>query len=145
VIDGTIGRDRLAGHPRRLAPLPDGACPACGSLAAAGPAQAARGIALRVAIPQPVAQALVRAHALSPREHAVFQLLGLGHDNRSTARLLGVSERTVKRHVTAILMKLRLESRLQAGLAALIISCSPLGIPWPEGLIDASQNADETR
>jgi DNA-binding NarL/FixJ family response regulator len=35
---------------------------------------------------------------------------------------MNISERTVKRHVTVILAKLRLESRLQAGLAALLIS-----------------------
>jgi DNA-binding CsgD family transcriptional regulator len=60
--------------------------------------------------------------SLTAREAAVFELLGLGHDNRSIARILGISERTAKRHVTAILVKLRLESRLQAGLAAMIVA-----------------------
>ena len=59
---------------------------------------------------------------LSPREKASFELLGLGYDNRSIARELQISERTTKRHVTAILRKLQLESRLQAGLAAIILS-----------------------
>ncbi|WP_372492326.1 LuxR C-terminal-related transcriptional regulator [Actinomadura litoris] len=35
-----------------------------------------------------------------------------------------ISERTVKRHVTAILEKLALESRLQAGLVAFVIGQS---------------------
>jgi DNA-binding NarL/FixJ family response regulator len=79
-------------------------------------------IALRATIPQPIAAALRSAHRLSARERTVFEFLGAGYDNRSIARELGVSERTVKRHVTVILTKLTLESRLQAGLAALIIS-----------------------
>lgn len=85
-------------------------------------------IALRATIPQPIAAALRSAHRLSARERTVFEFLGAGYDNRSIARELGVSERTVKRHVTVILAKLTLESRLQAGLAALIISsAAPLG------------------
>ena len=86
-------------------------------------------IALRATIQQPIAAALRSAHRLSPRERTVFEFLGAGYDNRSIARELGVSERTVKRHVTVILTKLALESRLQAGLAALIISSS-----FPDGV-----------
>jgi DNA-binding CsgD family transcriptional regulator len=78
----------------------------------------------------PIAAAQSLARLLSARETAVFELLGLGYDNRSMARLLGVSERTVKRHVTAILAKLGLESRLQAGLVALITTSAA---PGPEG------------
>jgi DNA-binding NarL/FixJ family response regulator len=80
---------------------------------------------LRAAVPQPIAAALPLAGGLSPRERVIFGLLGLGYDNRSIARELSISERTTKRHVTAILAKLRLESRLQAGLAALILSAVP--------------------
>jgi DNA-binding NarL/FixJ family response regulator len=79
-------------------------------------------VVLRATIPQPIAAALRFASQLSARERTVFEFLGAGYDNRSIARELGVSERTVKRHVTVILTKLGLESRLQAGLAALIIS-----------------------
>jgi DNA-binding NarL/FixJ family response regulator len=79
---------------------------------------------LRATVPQPIAAALRSTHLLSARERTVFHLLGVGYDNRSIAFELGVSEPTVKRHVTVILAKLRLESRLQAGLAALIISSS---------------------
>jgi DNA-binding CsgD family transcriptional regulator len=111
----------LVGHswPPPLPPAPDGPCPVCGTglipVPIAGPV-------LRAAIPQPIAAALLLARALSARERAVFDWLGLGYDNRSIAREMNISERTVKRHVTVILSKLRLESRLQAGLAALIIS-----------------------
>jgi ATP/maltotriose-dependent transcriptional regulator MalT len=102
-------------------------CHTCGAtLAAAG--QAPPGIILRATIPQPIAAALRSAQRLSAREQTVFEFLGAGYDNRSIARELCVSERTVKRHVTVILAKLGLESRLQAGLAALIISTS-----FPDG------------
>ena len=92
---------------------------------------------LRATLPQPIAAALLRTPSLSPREMAVFELLGLGYDNRSLARVLQVSERTAKRHVTAILTKLRLESRLQAGLTALLTaSLPPADLSWPEGRMD---------
>lgn len=81
-------------------------------------------------LPPHIASALLRTAELSPREQAVFELLGRGYDNRTLARALRISERTAKRHVTGILAKLGLESRLQAGLAAL------LGSLWPEGRMD---------
>jgi DNA-binding NarL/FixJ family response regulator len=94
-------------------------------------------------LPEPIAAALLRARALSPRERAVFRLLGLGYDNRSLSRDLDVSERTAKRHITAILAKLGLESRLQAGIVAFIIlSISPRDPSWPEGLLELP-GADE--
>jgi DNA-binding NarL/FixJ family response regulator len=58
------------------------------------------------ALPEPIAVAHRLARTLTPREHGVFELLGLGYDNRSIARELKISERTVKRYVTAILTKL---------------------------------------
>jgi len=101
-----------------------GMCHACG-VALPPVGQGVSGMAIQATVTQPIAAALRLTHLLSPRERTVFQLLGVGYDNRSIASDLGVSERTVKRHVTVILAKLRLESRLQAGLAALIASFSP--------------------
>jgi DNA-binding NarL/FixJ family response regulator len=98
-------------------------CHSCGNFLPSAD-EDAPAIALRATIPQPIAAALRFTQRLSARERTVFQFLGAGYDNRSIARELGVSERTVKRHVTVILTKLRLESRLQAGLAALILSSS---------------------
>jgi DNA-binding NarL/FixJ family response regulator len=57
---------------------------------------------------------------LSSRERQVFTLLGMGFSNQHAARLLGVTEPTIKTHVGRVLAKLHLESRLQAGLAALV-------------------------
>ena len=63
-----------------------------------------------------------RVGALSLREREVFDQLGMGSSNREISRALSVSERTVKSHVAHILDKLGVNSRLQAGLAALTAS-----------------------
>ncbi|MEY9862927.1 DNA-binding CsgD family transcriptional regulator [Catenulispora sp. GAS73] len=54
---------------------------------------------------------------LSRREREVFLLLGSGPSNQDLARVLCLSERTVKAHVGRILEKLSI-SRLQACLVA---------------------------
>lgn len=108
---------------------PEGMCPACGAFLPPAPFQAADGPLHRPSLRQPMTHALRRTRSLTGREWAVFQLLGSGYDNRSIARELKISERTVKRHITAILEKLRLESRLQAGITALVISSSTPVMP----------------
>lgn len=116
MVENLVHEPRPAGHRPWPAAHPGPAgCPMCGC--AGEPAGSAT---LRAALPWPIAKALVMAPSLTPRESATFELLGLGYDNRSIARTLSISERTVKRHVTAILAKLRLESRLQAGLVAMV-------------------------
>lgn len=100
-------------------------CPVCGrSQVAAETAAVNATVVLRAMLPQPMAAALLRTRTLTVRERMVFELLSFGYDNRSIARDMGISERTVKRYVTAILAKLGLESRLQAGLTALLASSS---------------------
>ena len=104
--------------------VPGGLCPACGASLALAPSPHS-----------PMAEALL----LTSRERTVFRFLGFGYDNRSIARELDISERTVKRYVTAILTKLELQSRLQAGLAALIISSSSgADAYWPKSRMDSS-------
>lgn len=77
---------------------------------------------LRAALPDAISAALRRVTLLTAQELTVFHLLGRGCGNRSIAQSLSISERTAKRHVTAILTKLGLESRLQAGLTAMAMT-----------------------
>jgi DNA-binding NarL/FixJ family response regulator len=53
---------------------------------------------------------------LSPRLVEVSRLLADGRSNKEIASALGISEPTVKKHVTRLLERLGLEDRLQAGL-----------------------------
>ena len=57
--------------------------------------------------------------SLTPKETLVLQLLARGHSNRDIAAEQGVSEATVKTHVSRLLSKLGLDSRTQAALYAL--------------------------
>src|SRR6266511_3348386 len=55
---------------------------------------------------------------LSERETEVLRLVARGYANKTIARELGITERTVKAHVGSVLSKLHLESRTQAALYA---------------------------
>jgi DNA-binding NarL/FixJ family response regulator len=55
---------------------------------------------------------------LTPRQNDVLQLLGKGKSNAEIAHLLGLTEGTVKIHVTAVLKALGVKNRTQAMVAA---------------------------
>lgn len=57
------------------------------------------------------------AARLTEREREVAQAVAAGASNKEVARQLGITERTVKGHVGAILEKLGLRDRLQLALA----------------------------
>ena len=72
-------------------------------------------------IPTSVAEQLIRRMSrvkISDREIEVVRELGRGKTNKEIAGLLGVSEETVKRHVTNILPKLGVRHRTEAALLA---------------------------
>ncbi len=56
--------------------------------------------------------------ALTTREREVLAELSRGQSNREIARVLHVSEKTVKTHVSAVLAKLGVQDRTQAALLA---------------------------
>jgi DNA-binding NarL/FixJ family response regulator len=59
-----------------------------------------------------------RAEALTPRESEVLARIAEGRSNREIARLLGLSEKTVKAHVSSVLAKLGVQDRTQAAVYA---------------------------
>jgi len=63
---------------------------------------------------------------LTPRETDVLKGLAQGRSNREIARVLSVSEETVKSHVSSILAKLGLADRTQAAIFALQRHLVPL-------------------
>jgi NarL family two-component system response regulator LiaR len=64
---------------------------------------------------------------LTEREVDVLRLLAQGKANKEIARELVIGEKTVKTHVSNILMKLGVQSRTQAALYAAQIGLAPLG------------------
>ena len=54
--------------------------------------------------------------ALTPRELEVARIVHQGNNNKTIARALDISERTVKAHLSAIFRKLNIENRLQLAI-----------------------------
>ncbi|MGB2624352.1 MAG: response regulator transcription factor [Candidatus Acidiferrum sp.] len=73
-------------------------------------------------LPPPVARSLADRTPnsdLSPREREVLSLMVHGQSNKEIAASLGITEATVKCHVSVILMRLDANDRTQAVIAAL--------------------------
>ncbi len=75
------------------------------------------------------AELMARMATLTPQQVRVLMMLSEGLLNKQIAYQLGVSEATVKAHVSAILQKLGVESRTQAVIAAAKIEAGH----WPQG------------
>jgi DNA-binding NarL/FixJ family response regulator len=72
---------------------------------------------LRATSPDPHSAATIRAE-LSDRELEVLKLIANGKDNAQIAKDLVISPKTVKNHISNILMKLQIENRIQAAVYA---------------------------
>jgi DNA-binding NarL/FixJ family response regulator len=74
-----------------------------------------------VAQPQQIAAVTKVQHlkfaSLTPREQAVAEAVAVGKTNKEVARLLDITERTVKAHLGAVFEKLGVRDRLQLVLA----------------------------
>ena len=77
---------------------------------------------------EPVA---ARVRELTPQQFRVLSMLGAGLLNKQIAYELGVSEATVKAHMTAILRKLGASNRTQAVLVAGRLALDPDGVRPP--------------
>ncbi len=64
-------------------------------------------------------------HALTVRQVEILKFLSEGAPNKSIARTLGLSEKTVKAHVTAIFKILNVENRTQAAVAGRKVGLIP--------------------
>ena len=73
---------------------------------------------------------MTRMATLTPQQVRVLMMLSEGLLNKQIAYQLGVSEATVKAHVSAILQKLGVESRTQAVIAAAKIEAGQ----WPQSV-----------
>lgn len=103
------------------------ACGAAGYIAKSSPKEAmieALQIVLDGGIYTPIDNVARPAHdavsvdeALTPRQIAVLALLAQGQSNKQIARVMDISEVTVKAHMTAIMRKLGVVTRTQAIVA----------------------------
>ena len=66
--------------------------------------------------------------SLTPHQFRVLMMLGEGLLNKQIAYQLGVSEATIKAHVTAILRKMQVTNRTQAVLAVQRLTVKPPGL-----------------
>ena len=76
-----------------------------------------------------VTELIQRIRTLTPQQTRVLTMLGRGLLNKQIAYELGISEATIKAHVSAVLLKLGVDSRTQA-----VIRLSRLGIDLESGL-----------
>lgn len=79
------------------------------------------------------ADVLARLASLTPQQVRVLMMLSGGLLNKQIAYELGVSEATVKAHVSAILQKLNVESRTQAVITASKIERGQ----WPQVMLNS--------
>jgi DNA-binding NarL/FixJ family response regulator len=94
------------------------------------------------ALPQSFGHARTAADlGLTPRQGQVLALVMKGRSNKEISRDLGLAERTVKFHVTAVLTALRVTTRTQAVIAATRLGFVPDHLLAAEDAGEAPRNA----
>lgn len=88
--------------------------------------------AASLALEQSEAEATSRLAALTPQQFRVLSMLSAGLLNKQIAAELGVSEATVKAHVSAVMQKLGVSNRTQAVLLAQKLALDQIA-PDPAG------------
>ncbi len=78
---------------------------------------------------------------LTDRERQILVLISQGNSNRSVAKALGISEKTVKNHLSALFMKAGVSDRTQA--VVLGIRCGIVSLDSPAS-DDASRPPSDT-
>ena len=73
------------------------------------------GIVIRTRAPE---RPFIAAQPITEREREVLSLVAEGNSNKLIANSLGISERTVKNHLTWIMRKLRASDRTHAVVSA---------------------------
>jgi DNA-binding NarL/FixJ family response regulator len=73
----------------------------------------------RAARPQPTSGPTAQLEELTKRELEILQMVSEGMGNREIARQLNISYHTVMKHVSNIISKLRVTTRMEAGLVFL--------------------------
>jgi DNA-binding NarL/FixJ family response regulator len=71
-----------------------------------------------------------RIRELTPQQFRVLQMLGAGLLNKQIGYELGVSEATIKAHMTAVMRKLGVNNRTQAAMHAAERSLTPRNGAW---------------
>lgn len=82
------------------------------------PSAAMEATAMHASLDQHEAEATARLAALTPQQFRVLSMLSAGLLNKQIAGELGVSEATIKAHVSAVMQKLGVSNRTQAVLLA---------------------------
>ncbi|RUV44219.1 response regulator transcription factor [Mesorhizobium sp. M7A.F.Ca.MR.228.00.0.0] len=92
----------------------------------AGDIAAPAGVDLGIERDPEISDLIKRLQALTPQQTRVLGMLAEGLLNKQIAYELGVSEATIKAHVSAILQKLGVDSRTQAVILLSKIGSDPL-------------------
>ena len=93
------------------------------------PAAAMEATAMHASLDQHEAEATARLAALTPQQFRVLSMLSAGLLNKQIAGELGVSEATIKAHVSAVMQKLGVSNRTQAVLLAQRLSLDQIADP----------------